>query len=940
MPLSLAEFVTRWKASTLTERAAAQSHFIDLCDMLRQPNPAAADPTGDAFTFEKRVSQTKGGNGYADVWKRGYFGWEYKGKDKDLKAAFLQLNDYRDDLENPPLLVVCDQNLFEVHTNFTGTRPHVYRFTLDDLLQNTPTASCALPPLEVLKCTFTDPEQLRPERAAARVTESAAAEFSKLAKSLESRGGESQAVAHFLVRLLFCLFADSIGLLPDHIFRQLIELNRATPAKFTPKLRQLFAAMSTKGNSFGVHDIHWFNGGLFGDDSVFDLTSPDMGTLRAAAALDWSTIEPAIFGTLFERSLDPGKRSQLGAHYTSKQDILLIVEPVVIEPLQARWQMVKAEALALAEAAEKLPKGAQYNKLRVQMQDKLYAWLEELSKVRILDPACGSGNFLYLALRRMLDLWREVYLFSAEHGLPTVLPHQVHPSQLYGLETNVYAHELASVVVWIGYLQWLNDNGIGWPTEPILRKLDNIQHRDAILSNDAEGNPVEPAWPDADFIIGNPPFLGGKRLRTELGNTYVDELFGLYKGRVPPEADLVTYWFEKARAQIKAGKTGRAGLLATQGIRGGANRTVLEGILESGGIFMAWSDRDWILDGATVHVSIVGFDNGSQTERRLDGRPVARIHANLTSEADTTTAEILAENAGLCFMGTTKIGAFDVLPDVAGTMLAAPSNPNGCSNSDVVRPWVNAMDLTRRPRGMFIIDFGTDRTEAEAALYEIPFEHLRQHVFDERQKNNREGYRAKWWLHGEARPDMREALTGLTRFIATPRVSKHRLFCWLPSETLADSATFVFARDDDYFFGVLHSRQHEVWARAQGTQLREVESGFRYTPTSTFETYAFPWPPGHEPKASPLVEAIAEAARELVSKRDAWLNPPDASAEELKKRTLTNLYNARPSWLVESHRKLDEAIFAAYGWPSTLTDAELLERLLALNHQRAASSQG
>ncbi len=240
------------------------------------------------------------------------------------------------------------------------------------------------------------------------------------------------------------------------------------------------------------------------------LTSADMGTLRAASALDWSNVEPAIFGTLFERSLDPGKRSQLGAHYTSKQDILLIVEPVVIAPLQARWQAVKAEALALVEAAEKQRKGAAYNKLRAQMEEKLYAWLNELSAVRILDPACGSGNFLYLALRRMLDLWREVYLFSAEHGLPTLLPHQVHPSQLYGLETNVYAHELASVVVWIGYLQWLNDNGIGWPTEPILRKLDNIQHRDAILAHDAEGKPVEPAWPEAEFIIGNPPFLGGQ----------------------------------------------------------------------------------------------------------------------------------------------------------------------------------------------------------------------------------------------------------------------------------------------------------------------------------------------------------------------------------------------------------------------------------------------
>jgi len=936
MPLSLAEFVTRWKASTLTERAAAQSHFINLCEVLHQPEPAAADQTGDSFTFEKHVSQTKGGKGFADVWKRGYFGWEYKGKHKDLKAAYLQLNDYREDLENPPLLVVCDQDLFEVHTNFTGTRPHVYRFTLDDLLTNAPTASCALPPIEVLRDAFTDPEQLRPERAAARVTESAAAEFAKLATSLEQRGHDPQAVAHFLMRLLFCLFADSIGLLPEHLFRQMIELDRAKPASFTRKLRQLFAAMSTSGNSFGVYDIHWFNGGLFADDSVFDLTSADMGTLRAASALDWSTVEPAIFGTLFERSLDPGKRSQLGAHYTSKADILLIVEPVVIEPLQARWQAVKAEVSALAEAAKKQRKGAAYNKLRAEMQEKLYAWLEELSKVRILDPACGSGNFLYLALRRMLDLWREVYLFSAEHGLPTLLPHQVHPSQLYGLETNVYAHELASVVVWIGYLQWLDDNGVGWPTEPILRKLDNIQHRDAILAHDAEGKPVEPAWPDAEFIIGNPPFLGGGFLRRELGDDYVEQLFDVYDNRVPHFADLVCYWFEKARAHIEAGKTSRAGLLATQGIRGGANRKVLERILDTGGIFMAWSDRPWILDGASVRVSMVGFDNGTQTTRMLDGSQVSLVRANLTSKAETTSAIGLAENSGICFMGPSPKGPFDIDYETAKLMLDAPQNVNGRPNGDVVRPVASGIDLVQNPRRKWTIDFGL-MTEEEAAQYERPFEYLREVVFPIRSKNRRASYAAKWWQYAEARPGMRRALIGRRRFIATPEVSKHRIFVWVGSDTLCNQQTLVFARDDDYFFGVLHSRVHEVWALHMGTALEDRP---RYTPSSTFETYPFPWPPDHEPQDSLLVEAIAEAARELVEKRDAWLNPPNASAEELKRRTLTNLYNARPSWLVDAHRKLDEAVFAAYGWPSTLTDAELLERLLALNHERAAASQG
>jgi type II restriction/modification system DNA methylase subunit YeeA len=936
--LSVPEFVERWKASTLSERAAAQSHFIDLCEVLGQPRPAEVDQTGDTFTFEKHVSTLDDGKGFADVWKRGFFGWEYKGKHKNLNTAYGQLVRYQGDLENPPLLVTCDQDRFEVHTNFTGTRPLVYSFALHDLLTAAPTPNCALPPLEVLRAVFTDPELLRPDAAQVRVTEHAAEEFAKLADSLERRGVNPEHAAHFLMRLLFCLFADSTSLLPDHLFRQMI----ARPENFTRKLKELFGAMATKGSTFGPHDIHYFNGGLFADDEIFELTSSDLSALKAAAALDWSEIEPAIFGTLFERGLDPGKRSQLGAHHTSKEDILLVIEPVIIEPLRQRWEAVKMAALGLADAAEKeriaeaaaRKKGTAYPKLRKQLLETLLSWVEELAAVRVLDPACGSGNFLYLALRRMLDLWHEVRVFCAEHGLPTFLEKQVHPSQLYGLETNVYAQELASVVVWIGYLQWLNQNGIGWPTEPILRRLDNIQHRDAIFARDPQGNPIEPEWPEVDFIIGNPPFLGGNRIRGELGDKYVEDLFRLYTGRVPPFADLVCYWFEKARAQIQASKCKRAGLLATQGIRGGVNRVVLERIKGSGSIFMAWSDRPWVLDGAAVHVSIIGFDNGSQAERTLDGKPVSVIHANLTSEAETTSAAELIENSGICFMGPSGKGPFDVDEEVARVMLNVPININGRPNSDVVRPVASGVDLVQRSRNMWTIDFGT-LPENKAAEYEKPFEYVREHVYPVRSRNRRRAYAERWWLYAEPRIGLREATKGKTRYIATPAVSKHRIYTWVEPSVLCNQGTLVFAREDDYFFGVLHSRVHEIWARAQGTQVREVESGFRYTPTSTFETFPFPWPPSREPKDNPLVEAIAEAARELVQKRNAWLIPGNADEDELKNRTLTNLYNARPSWLAEMHRRLDSAVLAAYDWSPTFTDAEVLERLLRLNHERA-----
>jgi type II restriction/modification system DNA methylase subunit YeeA len=932
MLLSLPEFVTRWKASTLTERSAAQSHFIDLCGVLGQEHPAAADQSGDSFTFEKHVSRLKGGKGFADVWKRGFFAWEYKGKHRDLDAAYLQLADYREDLENPPLLVVCDQERFEVHTNFTGTAKNVYRFGLGDLLSAVPTANCALPPLEVLRAVFTAPELLKPERAALRVTEAVAEEFGALARSLRERGEDPERAAHFLMRLLFCLFADSIGLLPERLFRQMIALDAGKPASFTRKLRQLFSAMSTRGNNFGMLDIAWFNGGLFSDDAVLELTSGDMMTLRKAAALDWAKVEPSVFGTLFERSLNPDKRSQLGAHYTSAEDILLIVEPVVMAPLRARWEAVRAEATALAEAAGKA-KGAAYARLREQMQAKLYGWVEELARVRILDPACGSGNFLYLALKRMLDLWQEARVFAAEHGLPTVLPEQVHPSQLYGLELNVYAHELASVVVWIGYLQWLQEHGMGVPTEPILRKLDNIQHRDAILAHDAEGKPVEAVWPEADFIVGNPPFLGDKRMRAELGDEYVSELRALYAERVPGGADLVTYWFERARAQIEAGKGRRAGLLATNSIRMVGNRPVLERIKSSGGIFMAWSDRAWILDGAAVRVSMVGFDDGSQGGAVLDGEAVESIHADLSAEANVVSAVRLEENAGLCFLGVMKGGPFDITEEQAADMIATPLNPNGRPNSDVVKRRLIGRDVVQRNQKGWVIDFG-EMPEAEASLYELPFEYVRREVKPLRDANNRRRTRERWWIHGENRPGLRRALAEMGRCIVTPEVAKHRIFVWMDTEIVPDHTCHVVARNDDYAFGILHSRVHELWSLSQGAWMG-IGNDPRYSSARTFETFPFPWAPGKEPQDDPLVRAIAEAAKDLVAKRDAWLNPADATAEELKQRTLTNLYNKRPSWLAEAHRRLDEAVFRAYGWPESMGDAEVLKRLLELNHARA-----
>ena len=548
----------------------------------------------------------------------------------------------------------------------------------------------------------------------------------------------------------------------------------------------------------------------------------------------------------------------------------------------------------------------------------------------MLDPACGSGNFLYVALKQLLGLEKEAIAWSAANGLEVWQP-RVSPSQLHGIEINPYAHELAQIVIWIGYLQWMRDNAFQVDERPILRPIDTVLQMDAIMSYDGAARPVEPQWPDADVIIGNPPFLGGKRLRSYLGDSYVDDLFALYDGRVPREADLVCYWFERARALTEKGKLKRVGLLATQGIRGGANRRVLERIKGTGDIFMAWSDRPWILDGAAVRVSMIGFDGGVEQTRTLDGTPVQAINANLTGSLDLTKARRLLENFNLAFMGDTKGGSFDIPSDEAGSMLGTPGNPNGRPNSDVVRPWANGLDITRRPRGMWIIDFGVDMAEEDAALYEAPFEYVVRHVQPEREASRTT--RSEWWLHERPRFEMRDAMASLCRYIGTARVAKHRLFIWLARETLADSQVIVIARDDDYFLGVLHSKPHELWALRMGTQL---ESRPRYTPTTTFETYPFPWPPGKEPGGDPRVGAVAEAARDLVEKRDRWLNPEGATEAQLKELTLTNLYNKRPTWLVHAHKRLDDAVLDAYGWPHDLSDEDILSRLLALNLERAA----
>ena len=951
------QFIAKWQANTRSEAAASKEHFLDLCALLDVDTPNS-DAAGTDYAFEKGVRKASGSAGWADVWKRGSFGWEYKSRGGDLEAAHDQLLRYAGALGNPPLLISSDMDRIIVRTNWTNAVTERHEFNLADLRDPMVRARLA--------ACWTDPDRWRPATTRQALTENAAGEFAELAKRLRARGHDPQAVAHFVNRLVFCLFADDVVLLPAGLFEQMLAAAKRNPGEFPTLARELFGAMAERGGRIGFIPVQWFNGGLFDDDTALPMRAEDIALVERAAALDWAEIDPSILGTLFERGLDPDKRSQLGAHYTDREKIEKLIDPVVRRPLLGEWQAAKAriEAAQAKAAATKGRKARAGKSQQPPGTADLRAFLDRLRTFRVLDPACGSGNFLYLALRSLKDLEHQAMVEGEALGLQPEF-RQIGPESVLGIEINPYAAELARVSVWIGHIQWARRHGLPPPSDPVLRKLDTIECRDAVLAP----NGTQAAWPKADAIVGNPPFLGGKMMRRVLGDAYCDSLFTAYAGRVPAEADLVCYWFEVARAALERGDVARIGLVATNSIRGGANRIVLNRIERAGVITEAWSDEAWTVEGAAVRVSLVCFTTPSLAGPRwLDGVLVERIHADLTGAdgVDLTRAVVLAENRGVAFMGDTKGGAFDVPGELARTWLALPSNANGRPNSDVLRPWANGMDVTRRPSDTWIVDFGWTMSEAEAAFYAAPFAYLTEHVRPERAKNRREAYARNWWRHVEPRPGMVEALCPLRRFIVTPTVAKHRLFAWMAHPTLPDHQLIAIARDDDTTFGILHSRLHEVWALRLGTSLEDRP---RYTPSTTFET--FPFPAGLEPTVpaatyadDPGANRIAEAVRALVEARERWLNPPElvrrvpgivpglperilprdtAAAERLKRRTLTNLYNMRGtpegSWLDNLHSPLDEAVAAAYGWPVELPDDEVLRRLLALNQAQAADAR-
>jgi type II restriction/modification system DNA methylase subunit YeeA len=983
-----AQFISVWQSNKLTERAGAQAHFDDLCELLGVEKPR--DPNN--YCFERGAKKSGGGDGWADVWKRGFFAWENKKPGRDLDKALKQLTDYALQLESPPLLVVCDRERIIIHTAFTGYPDEPREIRIEELVDDSKR--------QMLKWVFTDPLKLRPEKSTAAVTEEAARRFAGLADDMRQRGQDSNQVAHFLVQCLFCMFAEDEGLLPERIFTSLLASAKSDVAKAANRIAALFMAMQEPKGAYGNDDIEWFNGGLFRQIAVPALTVNDLETLRSASAdMDWRAIDPTIFGTLFERGLGK-KRAALGAHYTDTVTIAKLVDPLVRAPLLAEWQATRekiAKHIAKAGAFDEAKAAALDVKATVQAKkemertlkaaktastkalneaNRLYTnFLLRLNKFHVLDPACGSGNFLYLALKALRDVEKRSQIEAQELGLHAETELQTGPHNILGLEINEFAAELARVTVWIGDIQWCRQNGWRHASNPILKPLDGIEHRDALVN--ADGSQAE--WPKADVIVGNPPFIGNKKMRGELGDAYVDAVRLAYRDNSLDGTDFVCFWFEKARMQIEAGKLQSAGLVSTNSIRGGANREVLNRILEKSCIFLAWSDEEWWDNGAAVRVSMTGFGKNSM-KPHLDGVEVAVIYADLTADIDVTKASKMHENLNKSFQGVTPSAAvkkalcvelglpgasFNLEGREARKILQEPATMNGEPMAVVVRPYLITNDITTRPLDRFIVNF-VGRDEKAAAMFEKPFgaiANVRLHRPHTDRFNDFQKY--PWWQFGWPRPDMFIALKGLSRYISITRVSKHHLCAWTPAAVTPGDALVVVARDDDTTIGVLQSRIHEVWALRRGTSLG-VGNDPRYTHTTCFET--FPFPEGLTPNIpaakyedNEKAKVIATAAQELIKLRDHYLNPPEwtdwlITPEEqaagfpkrpvakkgheakLKKCTLTNLYNRRPPWLALAQETLDKAVAAAYGWNDYTPqwkDADILRRLLALNQQRS-----
>ena len=1024
-------FIARWSAAGGAEHANAQQFFLELCDLLGVDRPNPHVDAAPDYRFEKQVEiQHEDGHvstDRVDFYKRGHFVIEAKqgvncdfpgaglkresnAWKKVMQAAFGQALKYASYLPEgkPPFLITCDVGyVFEVWTGFSGDYGgYGARRTLHlaDLVD--PAVR------ETLVAIFTDPLSLDPSRKAAKVTCEVASHLADLARALEGDGHGPERVARFLMRCLFTMFAEDVGLLPPDLFTRAIREDwLPDPASFPRGIELLWTTMN-HGGPFGTKMLRRFNGGLFQGVDALPLTRAQLQQLLNAAVFDWSCVEPAIFGTLVERALDPDERHELGAHFTPREYIERLVRPTVIDPLRADWNVVQAEVRQVLGDVDREPTPADRKKAVRLLKD----FLNDLCRVRVLDPACGSGNFLYVTFDLLKEVEAEVLrelhdLGESQQGLE-LEGVRVTPQQFLGLERNPRAREIADLVLWLGYLQWWRrTHGDVPPQEPILQQYDNIRRQDAVLAYDDEhlrldghgkpvsvwnqrtkkldpitgkqvpdeqarvgitdyGNARQAEWPEADFIVSNPPFLGNHRMREALGDGYTEALRAAYPG-VPQSVDLVMFWWEKAALLVRAGQVRRFGLITTNSITQSFNRRVVETHLKADKdpLAVAWAiaDHPWVIDGAAVRIAMtvgcrVADLNQKPTlgrvvrERNPDNAPeggarwvdvelhgVPRINADLSGGADVTGVVALRANDGLSCPGVKLHGAgFIVTPDEARA-LGLGSRP-GLGNH--IRPYRHGKDLADRPRGVLAIDlFGLAQETVRERFPEV-FQWVLERVKPEREQNKRAVRRLNWWIFGEPVSTLRAALKGLRRYISTPETAKHRWFTFLDEAVLPDNMLTNIAADDAWVIGVLSSRAHVAWSLAAGGRMG-IGNDPRYNKTRCFDPFPFP-------AATELQKA---RIRELGEALDAHRKQVQTDRPDV---TMTAMYNALErardadaggppltgkerdfharaliGLLKTLHDDLDAAVADAYGWPVDLPDDEILTRLVALNAQRA-----
>ncbi|MDI1476743.1 DNA methyltransferase [Polyangium sp. y55x31] len=1010
-------FVEKWSASGASERANKDLFLAELCDVLGvpRPEPATGDPARDRYVFEKPIPMTQEGGKVttkrADLYKHGCFLLEAKqaaaagtkkiGKtqrgtdswDLAMVDARGQALGYASALdEPPPFLIVCDIGyVFELYADFDGTRrwpafPNAQhrRIYLRDLAKH----------VDTLRAVFTDPLSLDPSRRAERVTREVAAQLAELAKKLEAEKNPPEAVAKFLMRCIFTMFAEDVGLLPSRLFTEGLEHHWLTnPRVFPSAIEGLWTAMN-EGTSFSyVGKLLRFNGGLFKQPTGLSLSKESLSLLLSAARRDWSEVDPAIFGTLLERALNPKERHELGAHYTPRAYVERLIRPTIEEPLREEWENVQT-------AARKLYQSGKEKDARAAVR----AYHAMLTRTRVLDPACGSGNFLHVTLDLFKRLESEVLALLHDLGERQELLHaegiRVTPGQFLGIEVKPWAKEIAELVLWIGYLQW-HFRAYGKltpPPEPVLQDFRNIECRDAVLAwdreepvRDAKGKPVtrwdgetmkthpvtgemvpdekatvpvlryvgprQASWPAAEFVVGNPPFIGNWRMRSLLGDGYVEALRAVHPD-VPETSDFVMYWWERAANLVRENKIRRFGLITTNSIGQVMNRKLLVRHMEADAplsIVYAVPNHPWVdaVDGADVRIAMTVCAPGTaggvlvrvaKEDRNTGGvellERTGRINADLNVGPNLTVVRALRSAAGLCCPGMKLHGAgFVVTPDQAKQL--GLGTIRGLENH--VRPYLNGRDIAARGRGVMVIDlFGLSADEVRRRFPAV-FQWVTLHVKPERDQNPRKTYRDNWWIFGEPRAQLRPALEGLPRFIATVETSRHRYFVFLDAEVLPDNKIVAIASADAYDLGVLSSRVHVAWALATGARLG-VGNDPVYVKSVCFEAFPFPDVP---PAGKANIRALGEAL-------DAHRKRQQAAHPDL---TITGMYNVLEklrsgltladkervihdkglvSVLKGLHDDLDAAVFEAYGWPSDLTDEQILEKLVALNAERAA----